>query len=278
MTRSLARSLSLAVAVVGATVALGCTVTVKTQTKFRPAAPVTGSSQAAWTAQAIEIENANGGVRIVGDASATKVTFSTFPFAFADTQTDGDAAVADVQGRIAIDETADRIYVHCSTASKSYGTAANGTTGCDDLTVTVPAGSLSAGLKLKAVSHNGSVSAQNLTAAAGQQLLILSDNGSVTASNITGSVRAHTDNGSVDASFTPTGGAQCEASSGNGDVTLSLPADFSADALALSAKGGVVINGFSDLTAASTSRGQPGNGAARIVASTDNGKVTINAR
>ena len=68
----------------------------------------------------------------------------------------------------------------------------------------------------------------------------------------------------------------------NGDIDLALPSDFAADSLSLAGgKDGkdVVITGFADVTAASTSRGTAGTGAKSLTAKTSSlGELTIKSR
>jgi hypothetical protein len=269
---------------VAAGLAVGCTVSVKTQTKYVSSTPTALTSMATWVSQPIEVQNANGSVTVVSAPGATNVSVSAVPFAFADNQTDGDAAVADVTSTIKLDEIAPdatqpgHLYVHCDHAASGHGTAQNGTTGCD-LTITIPAGSATQGVPLSVTAHNGPVSVSTVTAVTGQQIIIQSDNGSVTATGITGGVKAHSNNGPVTASFIPTAGANMEASTEVGDVALSLPASFATDRLTLTAtQGTVTVQGFgADVTDKTTSRGAPGTGAGQIVATTGLGNVTLSA-
>jgi hypothetical protein len=275
----------LVLGLVTAGLAVGCTVTVKTQTKYVSSSPTALTSSAAWVAQPIEIENANGSVTVVSAAGATNISVSAVPFGYADNQSDGDAAVADVTSTVKLDEIAPdttqpgHIYVHCAKAATAHGTAQTGTTGCD-LTITIPAGSATQGVPLKVTSHNGPVSVSTVTAVVGQQIIIQSDNGPVTATAITGGVKAHSDNGPVTASFLPTMGANMEASTEVGDVALSLPSNFATDHLTLTAtQGAVTVNGFgADVTEKTTSRGAAGTGAGQIVATTGLGNVTLSSQ
>ncbi len=259
----------------GASLVLGCTVTVKTQTKYVPPSAVSKTATGAWTGQAIQIENANGTTTVVGDASATTVSLSAKPFAFADNEADGTAAINDEAATIKLDESGGRFSVACGQASASHGTAGVGTTGCD-LTVTIPAGSAASGVVLTVHSNNGGVSVSNVYAAdAPNQLTIVTDNGEATATGINGGAKVRTENGGASGSITPRKGSVVEVSSGNGDVALSLPSDFAADKLALHAKK-VTVTGFGDLMNTSTSRGTAGTGAASVTASCDNlGDVTV---
>lgn len=276
-----ARSL-LACVALAAPLALGCTVTVKTQTKFTAsdpthADPIFVKQSNAWTGQAIEIENKNGSITVNADPSATAVRVEAVFFAFADVKADADQAVADVETTYGIDQT-QNIYVHCTVASKQYGSAANGTTGCD-LTVTVPVGSMAMGVPLKITSHNGPVTLNGgggIFAAQNQQIEVLSDNGSVTGNDIVGGARVHTDNGEANAKVTPTVGSNIECSSGNGDVTLGLPTNFAADHLTIHAGGsGKVVSAFTDISPTSVSRGTVGAGASSVTATTELGDVNL---
>src|SRR5262249_54198286 len=119
----------------------GCTVTVKTQTKYTGTQKSASVSATSWTGQPIVVENGNGDVTVQpgsGDISVTMV-----PFAFADDndKANADLAIQDAASTLALEVTADRIYVHCSVARQSYGSAKNGGTGCERLVVSVPAGS-----------------------------------------------------------------------------------------------------------------------------------------
>jgi DUF4097 and DUF4098 domain-containing protein YvlB len=258
-------------------------ITVKTQPEFDGAA-VSKTATRDWTNEPIEIENANGDVVVSGVPGLTKITVTATPFARADKELEADAqaTIADVVTSLTIDESNGRFYVHCTTGS-AHGTSAAGNSGCKSFTVQVPAGSAAGGLALKATAHNGSINATNLAAAAGQELLILSDNGTASASGISGGAKVHSENGDVNASISPTQGAVIEASTKNGDVTLSLPANFSADVIQFKIGSGekVTITGFgADLTAATTSRGTAGTGAASVLLESDFGLdgVTLKAQ
>jgi len=245
-------------AVALAALGTGCnaSVTIKPQTKFVGSNAIAKTATRALVASdAIEIENANGDVAVVGDATATTVSVTTKVAAFADNQADGDAAIADVTATIAIDESAGKFYIHCSEATTAHGTAARGTTACEGFTVTVPAGSSTAPLTLKATAHNGQL----------------------TATGLNGSATVHSDNGDVTASITPAVGSSIDVSSGNGDVSLALPATFSADTVTLTAGGPspkVVTTDFPDVLQTSSANRKAG-GAKSISVTTELGDVTL---
>ena len=269
-------------AVLSVALTAGCTVTVKTQTKYVAPTATLLTPAAAWVGQAVEIEDKNGSVtvQVTNDPSATNVAVAGLPFAFADNQADGNAAVTDATSTIKLDETAPngtspgRLYAHCSIAAQAHGSAANGTTGCD-LVLTIPASIAAQGLALKVTSHNGPVTVTGVSSLTNQIIVLQADNGPVTATGITGGVKAHSDNGPVTASVTPTPGSNCEASTQVGDVSLSLPATFAADHITLTATNGAVKGDFPDVTSATTSRGAAGTGASSIVATTGLGDVLI---
>jgi hypothetical protein len=249
-------------------------ITFKTQTKY------TGENQtkealAAWNGEDIAVDNKNGDVLVQGDSTTTKIFVTAKPFAFADGkdaakgttgEPDAQAALKEVIASIVIEETAGKISIRCGQANGNHGSAAQGTTGCDAFTVHVPQGSATKGLVLSSVAQNGSNTATNLYAADGEQIKVGSGNGSVTATGITGGANIKADNGDLIASITPTKGSVVEINTGNGDINLSLPADFSADKISFTAGQTVTVSGFSDLTATSTSRGTAGTGAASITA------------
>jgi hypothetical protein len=253
----------------------GCSITatdggliLKTQNRYVPAQPVQKQSVAAWTGQPILVHNANGSVTVNGSATATGVTVSAVPFAFADPDkpSDGTQAIQNVTNTLGIDESSGSFVVNCSQATQQYGSAGVSTTGCD-LTVTVPAGSASQGVALTAHTGNGDVTAAQLYSAAGVVMHIFTDNGSAKATGITGSATVHSINGNATGSVTPILGSEIEVSSGNGDATLSLPASFACDSLTLSAPGGNVTvgSGFTNtVTSTSTSVGMSKMGASKV--------------
>lgn len=252
-------------------------ITFKAQTKFN-GTPVSKTAQNDWNGHAIEIQNANGDVTVQGDASVTKITVDYVPFAFADKEDEpsAQAAIREVDATLKIDESADKITITCGQASAKHGSANTGTTGCGSFTVKVPSNQ---GIALVAVSKNGSMTATGLQSSDTSTIDVRSDNGSVTATGIRGNAKVYSDNGSVTASLTPNVGSTLDVSTGNGDIDLALPSDFAADSLSLS--GGsdgkdVKIEGFSDITAESTSRGTAGQGAKSITAKASSlGTLTV---
>lgn len=253
----LLRSLVVPSALAACALVAGCSVTVKTQTKYRGSV-VTAESVGTWAGpqQQIVVENANGDLTVRVGATQ-KVDVSMTPFAFADTQADGDAAIADAASTLAIDESAGKIYVHCSVARTSHGSAGNGTTGCEGMVVTVPGGTGYPIANLQVTGHNGSV----------------------TVNGISGTAIVHADNGPASLQIVNVvQGASIESSSGNGNATLTLPTAFATDQLLISVPStGKLSSAFPDVTAATTSRGAAGSGAHSVVLKSDNGDLILNA-
>jgi hypothetical protein len=236
----------------------GCLLSAKTHAKYATAGPVAIAAQTKWTGQSIVIDNANGSLTIQGTPGLMNIEVNALPFAFADNESDATIAVSDVSGTISLGEPGSAgngtFAIHCGMAAAGHGSAPRETTGCD-LVVAVPAGSQASGITLTATAHAGAI---------------------VATGPISGGVQLQSDNGSVSASIAPTPGVTVAASTQKGDVTLTLPASFAADALSLQApQGTVAIEGFSDLTPSSTSRGVKGSGASSVLASSASGNVTL---
>ncbi len=260
----------------------GCSVSVEIKPPHRfNGTEQTKEAAAAFNGEEIQISNQNGELTVLSDANVTKITASLKPFAIAEQgtpQSDADESLKEVIASLAISESAGKVIVSCGQATRSHGKVSTGTTGCD-LVVKVPSGK--GGVKLTALSGNGKLTGSGLTAADGAQIELKSNNGSVDAT-VTGGAKVASGNGDVTASLTPTKGSTIELTTENGDIDLSLSRDFAADSIALAGgKDGkaVVITGFSDLTAASTSRGTAGTGAKKVSATTSSlGELTVKSR
>lgn len=121
-------------------------ITFKTQTKYT-GDTVNKEASKDFADETIVIDNQNGDVVVKGDPSATKISLTTTPFAFADGkdekagttgEPDAQAAMKQVIDSIVIDESqAGTVTIKCAQASSKVGSAATGTTGCDGFTVTV---------------------------------------------------------------------------------------------------------------------------------------------
>ncbi|MFO0678460.1 MAG: hypothetical protein U0169_18125 [Polyangiaceae bacterium] len=278
--RALAVSIVTAAGLLGAT---GCAIKtlengiqITALQSFATATPNVKSAAIDWDGRAIEIENVNGDIEVVGEAGRTKVEVSATFFARAEKEDDAKQAMADIEAAYGIDEKAANFYVHCKQASKDFGSAPTGTTGCR-ITVKVPAGTTDKGVPFKARIGNGSLKATGLTAAAGQQMLFVNDNGTTTLSGLTGGVKVEASLGDVDLGVTPTVGSVVTVdigtgTSGLGDITLRLPKAFAADVVNLSVPSGgkVDLVAFPDVVSGQ-GRGAKGTGAASISATVHGG-------
>lgn len=277
------RVISLSLIVLGAALATtGCSVsttdnsiTFKTQKKHI-GAEQSKAAAADYTDQEIQVTNSNGDVIVESDSGTTKVSVTMKPVAYYDDDKIDDARAVQEQvvSTFQLTEGDGKIIISCGQAKSQVGSSGTTTSGCEGLRVKVP----TKGVKVAMISRNGSVSANNLTAADGYTLDIRADNGSLNAT-VTGSAKVFSDNGDVTLNATPTKGSTLSAETGNGDITLSLPSNFAADVIAFSAGDGVKVEGFSDLTDKSTSRGTKGEGAASITAKASSlGSLTVKSR
>lgn len=219
----------LGLAVVGA--ASGCTlstvtnpdgsisITGKTKTRFvSDQKPV---RELAYTNQVIEVLNdgvnpgAGAGIVIKGVAGATKVSATSTIVSWADGAEAENAklAHAEVIEAFTISESGGKITIRCGHAKADHGTANVGSSGCEGLTVAVPAGTSDAPVSV--IAKNG--------------------NSDIEVSGITGSLTAESQGaGDVTASVVPAKGSVIAITS-EFDAILKVPAGFSADLVTLAA-------------------------------------------
>lgn len=234
-------------------------ITGKTKTRFvSDQKPV---REIAFTNQTIEILNdgvnpgSGSGIVVIGSPGATKVTATSTIVAWADGAEAENAKTAqkEVIDSFTISEAGGKITVRCGHATKDYGTASVSGTGCEGLTVTVPAGTADAPVSV--VAKNG--------------------NSDIEVSGITGSLTADAQGaGDITASVTPAKGSNITLSA-DFDVTLKLPASFSADKVVV--EGSEVDTKAFEGLKSGAGFGTAGTGAASIsVRSTGGvGKATI---
>lgn len=207
-------------------------------------------ADAAWTGERIEIDNLGvtaGGGLAVSATDTDRVVATARMLAVADTtdKSNADLAVVAATQSFVISTTAGVTSVRCGHGTP-FGSVAAADSGCDALDVSVPAGKPDKRIAVAARSGNGKVS----VAFDGAQLAELT----VSASN-----------GTIDAKTATTQGASITIVSETGDdVTLRLPADFQADAIALDAPADKIdTSAFPDLQPGK-GRGQVGLGAKLI--------------
>lgn len=230
----------------------GCTVTVKTQTHYvnNPDTTVTGATD--WNGEAISINNDspdavfNGGMRIVGDSSATKISVKARVIAWADDtdKASADKSIADVIKTVKVELSGTTWNVACGHGS-AYGSSSSGKSGCEYLEVHVPTGSATKPHKITASNSNGDINVSGIYGGA-----------TVTSKGP----------GDVVADITPTAGASIVLKSEKADnVTLTLPSDFKAKTVTLTPAGkGTVSNDFSDVQSGSGRNAQDADAAEAI--------------
>jgi hypothetical protein len=129
--------------------------------------------------------------------------------------------------------------------------------------------------RVRASSGNGAVAVDGARGPVNAS----SGNGRITVSTARGPVEASSGNGNIEVRMASlTGDDDLEFSSGNGSITLYLPADFSAVVEASSGNGGVEtdfpiqVNGR---ISRNRLRGTIGNGGRKVTASTGNGRIAL---
>lgn len=230
--------------------ASGCTVqaTVKTKTRFtendvQPSAVPTE----AWNGEAIRIDAqgvgvaVNGGLEVRVDPAATKVTAVANMVALAndDDKASADRSIVDAKGTFKIVKDGDVWNVVCGHGG-SYGSSNSGESGCNKVTVTIPAGTDANKINLTALSGNGSVNID--ISAATLEALGVNGKGDIT-------VRAPTTLGS-------TISVVAEQSD---DVNLLLPSSFAADEVYFVADADKIVNNVGDLQLSDAEGGKKGS-------------------
>lgn len=235
----------------------GCTVqaSVKTKTRFEePGVAATNTSTDEWNGEPIKIQAegvgvaVNGGLTVRVDANAKTIsaTAKMVALAEAEDKTSADQSIVDAKATFKISKDGSGWLVACGHGG-SHGTSNAGESGCNDVTVTIPAGSANQKLELTALSGNGSVNI-DLTSA------FLSNVGVNGKGDIT--IRLPD---SADA--TQGAGVSVVADQAD-DIDARVGSNFSADEIILQADAESITNGFSDvtLTDGKGSRGNAGEG------------------
>jgi hypothetical protein len=194
-------------------------ITLKSQTEFVDTNDVTLTSATAWAGEAIKVQNdsvdfvnGEGGVKIVVDASATKVTAVGHFTARADDQaheSDAQQSIIDAKQTF----TMNGFSINCG-HGQTHGTSGSGSSGCKLVTVTVPPGTATQPMDLTVGDGNGGI---NFTGTVLAKQLTVQENG--------------TGNSVVDVD--PQKGSTISVKD-DFDITVGLPASFSADSITLS--------------------------------------------
>lgn len=230
--------------------ASGCTVqaSVKTKTRFTenniaPSAEPTD----AWAGEKIVVRaegvgvSVNGGLDIRVDATATKVTAVADLVALANDDDEASAklSLADTKTTFKITKEGDVWNVVCGHGG-SHGSSNSGESGCNKVTVTIPAGSDANKIALEAHSGNGSVNV---------------DVSSVTLESL--QVNGHGD--TTVRAPTTLGSTILVIGEESSDVSLLLPSSFAADVVDLVADAKSITNNVGDLQLTDANGGKTGS-------------------
>jgi hypothetical protein len=227
------------------------------------------SAEGSWEGEPISIINTHGEVRVVGVPGQTNIKMTARFVAGANSQEEAQPAFKDVAETMRIELQADGTWlVECDEASERHGEVVPSTTGCETLTVLIPAGTPDVPVSVSANADFGGVTAEKLTAS---RLWIRAPFG-------------------VLAQVDPVPGADIEVYnedlvSGDCPAELYLPQDFATDSYNLSIQHGhlkrngeplrIDTSAFPDLTGPVGSRGVMGTGAKRIVVRASIGDVVL---
>jgi hypothetical protein len=241
--------------------ASGCTVqaSVKTKTRFTEdnVAP-SSDNQTDWAGEKIVINNSSAGVLVNGntivnvDPSAKRVTATAKLVALAndDDKASADITLADLKTTFKIEKAGDVINVVCG-HGKAAGSSNSGESGCNNITITIPAGDSTNKLALDVLSGNGPGDVSVATATL--ENLGVNGKGDIT-------VKAPT-----------TQGANISVVAEQADdVSVLLPSNFAADEVYFVADADQIVNNASDLVLTDAeggkkgSRGQAGEGAKSV--------------
>lgn len=246
--------------------ATGCKVSVETKSRFVEE-NVTQEDTADWAGENIQIDAAgvgiavNGGLNVVEQPGLTRVKAVSRMLAMAFEKADADASIVDAKATFKITRSGNTINVVCGHGN-SHGESNGGESGCELMTVYVPAGSAAQKLNLQAASGNGSVN-----------IKLAGDIGTVLVNG----------KGDIDATLPATQGARISLVADQADdVVLHLPSDFAADEIVLEADQDKITNDFSDakIGVGAGGRGTAGTGAESIKVTSktfagSTGKVTL---
>lgn len=208
-------------AVLAFTVATGCTLTVKTKTRYvlpdnDPSTVATAADD--WAGEPIEVQAAgvqvsvNGGAAIKGVANLTKITVKARVLAMADDtdQASAQLSLAEAAKTLSITKSNGKFVISCG-HGQAHGTSTADTSGCEQLDIQIPAGTAAQPISLKTSLGNGTLTVNDVTVKDAQ---LLSSN-------------------DVSASLSFVKSATIVVSSDSGDATLSIPANSSADSVTL---------------------------------------------
>ncbi|MBX3189351.1 MAG: hypothetical protein KF819_20170 [Labilithrix sp.] len=223
------------------------------------------TSEEDWKGEkiAIELDGAGkgsaGALEIVIDAQTTRVYAVARFVAVADAEDkpSADRSIDEAKKTYQITTSGDTIRVVCR-HGQAAGSSAAEDSGCETLSVFVPAGDAARPVALSARATQGTI----LVAAGGATLRELE-------------LRA--ERGGIDATVATAAGAKISAIAETGDVVARVPPDFAADVVTLSAPGKIDASAFPDVESG-RGRGPQGLGARAIELVSRDGSVTLASR
>lgn len=208
----------------------GCKVTVETKDRFVED-NVTQEDTQDWAGESIKIDSAgvgiavNGGLTVVAEPGRTRVKAVSRMLAMAFQKSDADQSIVEAKQTFKITRSGQTITVACG-HGQTHGESNGGESGCEAMTVYVPAGTATNKLNLEAASGNGSVK--------------------VTLSGELGNVGVN-GKGDIDATMPASKGASISLVAEQADdVVLHLPGDFAANEILLEADQAKIKNDFTD--------------------------------
>lgn len=229
------------------------------------------SDEGSWQGEPISIVSDQGGIHVEGVEGKTNISITARFVAGANSQEEAQPAYEDVAAGLQIELLNGTWNVSCPPAKEKHGNVVPSTTGCANMIVRVPTGSVDQPIDLTSKTTNGGATAEKI---------------------VVSRLSLHAPFG-VLAQVTPVVGADIEVynedlSSGDCPAELYLPQDFATDSYNLSIQHGDVerldgtsfkidTSAFPDLAAPVGSRGAPGTGASRIVVRASIGDVTLGA-
>lgn len=241
-------------ALVAATVASGCTLTVKTKTRYvlpdgDPSTVATAAED--WNGEPIDVQAAgvqvsvNGGANVTGVANLKKITVKARVLAMADDtdKASAELSLAEAAKTLSVAKVDGKFVIACGHGG-SHGTSNADTSGCELLDIQIPAGDTSKPIELTTSLGNGSLNVSGVT---------------VKSAQLTG-------DGDATAKLSFVKGATISLTANSGNASLSIPAGSSADSVVLLGDAKKSTSAFEGVKpdGAAVSLGNKGEGATSI--------------
>lgn len=124
---------------------------------------VTESALGSWAGEPIDVYDEHGSIEVVGVAGKTNITLRAKLVAGARSQEEADAAFDDLGAHLAVLEVDGRWSIRCTKAASWHGSVDPESTGCTEMKLEVPAGSLEQPLAITARADYGGVYVSGVT-------------------------------------------------------------------------------------------------------------------